>query len=96
MIGLVYEATSPGLSKAVSPLDARSSNCRCIVGYLGGVCANAVVCGNDTITKADLTQSSYCREHHSKFYRAPGSASDTRRWERRVLSAPSSRDGRRA
>jgi hypothetical protein len=80
----------------VSRLQSRSSNCKAIVGYINGVCAQAVCCGEPTTTKSDLSQSSYCAEHHALHYQPRGSVSEFNRWQRRILIAPSSQDGRRA
>jgi hypothetical protein len=73
-------------------LDSRSSNCKAIIGP--STCENALFCGEPTIIKPDLTQSSYCAEHHARFYQPRGSVSDYKRWERRIMIAPPSHDGR--
>ena len=78
----------------VQLLNAKSSHCRAIIGP--STAPNAWFCGEPVTIKMDLTQSSYCRAHHDMYYRERGSVSEFKRWERRVLSAPSSRNGRRA
>jgi hypothetical protein len=78
-------------SAAVLLADACHGQCRSIIGYLQGCCSSAMVCALPTVPAK-----SWCPHHHALYYRERGSVSDFKRWERRVLSAPSSRNGRRA
>jgi hypothetical protein len=75
------------MSRVIRLLDSRSSNCKAIVGP--STCGNALYCGEDVSVPTN-----YCPEHRALYFQQPNARADLR-WMRRVLTAPSSRDGRR-
>jgi hypothetical protein len=71
-------------------MDARYGQCRAILGYIGGRCVDAVICARPVVPTT-----SWCPGHHALYVQQADYRAD-RRWIRRILTAPSSADGRRS